>query len=287
MADAVDLDGRLDDLFATPPSEFVKARDALAKDLKGAGLGDEAAVVKALKRPTVAVAALNRAARAEPDAMADLVDVGEQLAALQAARAPDREELRELTRERRTLLNRLTEIAAATTERPEGARASIAATLDSASLDERMRADLLRGRLTQELSPATRFVLGDDAPPATRPAGRKRARQPARSAPPPRDELAARRARAELEAVQERAEAADERAREAADAAREATSDLDAAERRVADLETALADARAALVAAKRADRDAQRADARARTEQERVTAALRAAERAVEDADR
>ena len=97
--------------------------------------------------------------------MAALVEIGDELAALQAEQHPDRDELRDLTRQRRTLLQQLTDHAAATTERPDGARSSIAATLDTASLDEHLRDDLQRGRLTQELSPATRFVLGDDAPP--------------------------------------------------------------------------------------------------------------------------
>ncbi len=278
MADPVELDARLDELFATEPSGFIAARDALARDLKAAGRADDADSVKALKRPTLAVSAVNQTVRHEPGRVRALIEAGDQLAALQAQSSPDRDELRELTRERRALLDQLTELAARTTARPEGVRSSIAATFDAASLDADLRDGLLRGRVTQELSPATRFV-GDDAAPSPPPAPRKATR-----AAPPRDELAARRTRAELEAVRERAEAADAAAREQAEAAAEATDALDAAQRRVADLERALADARADLVDAKRHERDAQRAELRARTEQERVTAAVRAAERAVDE---
>ena len=164
--------------------------------------------MKALRKPTVAVAAVNRVARTHADQIAALVEIGAELAALQADARPDRDELRDLTRQRRTLLQQLAEHAAATTERPDGARSSITATLDTASLDDALRADLQRGRLTQELSPATRFVLDDDAPSPPRPAPRATKR----AAPPPRDELAARRARAELEAARERADDAEESA---------------------------------------------------------------------------
>ena len=208
MAD-LDLDARLDELFAEEPKDFTATRDALVRDLKAADRAEEAAEVKALRKPTVAVAAVNRVARTHADQVAALVEIGAELAALQAVARPDRDELRDLTRQRRTLLLQLTEYAAATTERPDGARSSITATLDTASLDDALRDDLQRGRLTQELSPATRFVLGDDAPSAPRPASRATKR----TAPPPRDELAARRARAELETARERADDAEESAR--------------------------------------------------------------------------
>ena len=279
----LDLDARLDDVFAADPKEFTAKRDALARDLKAVDRADEAADVKALRKPTVAVAAVNRTARERADQVAALVELGEELAALQADKRADRDELRDLTRQRRTVLHQLTEHAAGTTERPEAARASIAATLDTASLDEELRDDLQRGRLTQELSPATRFVPGDDDAPSPRAAPRRSAKT-TRAAPPPRDELAARRARAELEAARERAEEAEESVREHTEAATEASARLEAAHRQIADLEADLADARAELADLKRAERDAQRAERRARTEQERVTSALHAAERAADE---
>jgi hypothetical protein len=279
----VDLDARLDELFASELKDFTATRDALARDLKAAQRGDDAAQVKALRRPTVAVAAVNRVARDRPDDVAELVDLGADLRALQSDAAADRDQLRELTRARRAVLQQLIEHAARTTERPDGARAAIGATLDAASLDSALRDDLQRGRLTQELSPAARFVaLDDDAVPP--PAPSQRARRATRAAPPPRDELAARRARADLAAMRERAEEAEESVREHAGTAAEAAERLDAAHRHVAELEAALADARAEVAAAKRAERDTQRAERRARTEQERVAAALSAAERAVDE---
>ena len=281
----VDLEARLDELLAADAKDFTPARDALARDLKADDRADEAVEVKALRKPTVAVAAVNRTARERREQMGALVELGEELAALQADRRADRDELRDLTRQRRTLLQQLTDHAAGTTERPDGARSAIAATLDAASLDDDLRDDLQRGRLTQELSPATRFVLGDDdGAPAPRAAPRRSARTK-QTAPPPRDELAARRARAELEAARERAEEAEESVREHTELATEAAEQLEGAHRHIADLEAALADARAELADLKKVERDAQRAERRARTEHERVTAALHVAERAVDDA--
>jgi hypothetical protein len=283
----VDLDTRLDELFAADAKDFTATRDALVRDLKAVDRTDDAAEVKALRKPTVAVSAVNRVARERAAQVAELVELGAELAELQADAGADRDELRDLTRRRRTLLHQLTEYAASTTERPDGARAAIAATLDAASLDDSLRDDLQRGRLTQELAPATRFVLGDDDPSAPRAAPRRATkRSRAAPTPPPRDELAARRARAELEAARERAEEAEESVREHTDAAAEATDRLDAAHRHIADLEAALADARAELADLKRAEREAQRAEKRARTEQERGLAALRAAERAVAETE-
>ena len=42
MADPVDLDARLDELFAASPDGFVKTREALVKELKQADRRDDA-----------------------------------------------------------------------------------------------------------------------------------------------------------------------------------------------------------------------------------------------------
>ncbi len=97
MAD-LDLDTRLDELFASEPKNFTATRDVLVRDLKAADRAEDAAEVKALRKPTVAVAAVNRVARTHADQVAALVEIGAELAALQAEARPDRDELRDLTR---------------------------------------------------------------------------------------------------------------------------------------------------------------------------------------------
>src|SRR5262249_38111386 len=54
-------------LFALDPNDFVTARDQRARELRKEGEKDEAAAVKALRRPTVPVWALNQVARQRPE----------------------------------------------------------------------------------------------------------------------------------------------------------------------------------------------------------------------------
>ena len=56
----------MDELFDLPPTEFIAARDALAKQLKADGDAGAAAEVKALRRPSVAAWAVNQVARRQP-----------------------------------------------------------------------------------------------------------------------------------------------------------------------------------------------------------------------------
>lgn len=70
-------------LYQAPPEEFVTQRDALVKELRAAGSKDLAVEVKALRKPSVVAAELNRIARAEPEAVAELIDAALALRAAQ------------------------------------------------------------------------------------------------------------------------------------------------------------------------------------------------------------
>src|SRR5206468_5728848 len=74
-----DLDTRVDALFALDPSEFIAARDRDAKELRAAGRGDDAAFVKALRKPTVAAWALNQVVRTQPDAIDEFLALSAEL----------------------------------------------------------------------------------------------------------------------------------------------------------------------------------------------------------------
>ena len=291
MPDPVELDARLDELFTAPAGEFVKAREALVRDLKREQRSEEAADVHALRRPTVAVWGINQMAHARRDRVAALVEAGHELEALQQEGAGARDELRAATRTRRTLLDQLTDVAASYTERPDTSRSAIAATLDAASLDPELRDDLARGRLTTELSPAVRFLgdLGDgDDDGAPAPRRRAPARSPRKaSTPPPRDDLAVRRAETALNEAQARATATDDELRDVEAETRDAEDALDAAHRGVADLEAALADARAEVKGLQRRATESKRAETRARAAQQRARTAVDVAERKVEEAKR
>ena len=68
----------LDPLYATPPGEFVRERNALAARLAKAG-DPHAREVKALPRPTAAVWAMNALARERPEQIAALLRAGDRL----------------------------------------------------------------------------------------------------------------------------------------------------------------------------------------------------------------
>src|SRR5262245_63765579 len=67
-------------LYGGPPSEFVAARDALARDLRAAGQRDEAAAVKAVRKPSVAAWALDAGRAADPAAVEGLAAAAAALA---------------------------------------------------------------------------------------------------------------------------------------------------------------------------------------------------------------
>jgi hypothetical protein len=138
------------DLFGVDPAEFVAARDALARQLKADGQRDEAAAVKALRRPTVPIWALNRVARANGDVVDALLAAAagarEAQDALLAGDA-DREALREALTHRRTAMHDVIHRASEVIEgsgRPVGAQPrqleeALTAIVASADLSELLR----------------------------------------------------------------------------------------------------------------------------------------------------
>jgi hypothetical protein len=96
------------DLYAVDPAEFVSARAELVRQLKADGQREDAAAVKALRRPTVPVWALNRVARDDGDAIDALLSAATAAREAQDALLAgdvDREALREALARRRTALH--------------------------------------------------------------------------------------------------------------------------------------------------------------------------------------
>jgi hypothetical protein len=75
----------LGELFATPPPEFVAARNALAKRLRAEKRRDEAGAVAKLRRPSWIDWALNAVAASQPAVVGDFADAAEVLREAQAA----------------------------------------------------------------------------------------------------------------------------------------------------------------------------------------------------------
>lgn len=266
-----------EDLYGLPLEEFTPARDALAKELKAAGLKDEAAEVRSLRKPTLAAWALNRTARHHPDAIERLRAAGADLRAAQGeALSGDGGRLRDAGRTLSDEIDRVAGLAAdalRSAGRPAPAaaqREKLASTLRTAAVDDEAGDILAGGVLVDDLDPTGFSLLGD-----TRTRDRESGATLPGSEPKPKRTPAAKEAieaveaarrelrRCDAEADQattrarrkaERAEAAAKRAAEArreADEARsvaeDATGEAEAARRRAHQAAAALAAAEAAL----------------------------------------
>ncbi|MFE3453625.1 hypothetical protein ACFXJ8_32325 [Nonomuraea sp. NPDC059194] len=139
----MDLDEIADRLYSLPVAEFIAAREAEARAAKQAGQPDLARLVAALRKPTVAAWAVNQLSRAHPAALAELLDLGEELRAAWAAQ--DAEALAELTARRSRLSRRLLRLA-------PSAGAEVEQTLDAATVDADAAEEVRRGRLAKPLS---------------------------------------------------------------------------------------------------------------------------------------
>ena len=146
-------------LYSVPLNEFIRERDALAARLKEDGKKEEAARIKALRKPSVAVWALNQLAQRRPDEVADLVRTGGRLRTTQeeTLQGGDAADLRTVASERNRLVARLAEEASSILEEAGSAPGphleKIKNTLLAATSDQEA-ADLLgRGVLTSELAP--------------------------------------------------------------------------------------------------------------------------------------
>ena len=71
-----DVGDRIAAIYGGPLDEFVSARDALVRELRQAGDREGAAEIKALRKPRALAWALDAAALAAPDAVADLAAAG-------------------------------------------------------------------------------------------------------------------------------------------------------------------------------------------------------------------
>jgi hypothetical protein len=247
------------ELYGGPLAAFVAARDALAKDLRAAGRRDEAAEIKALRKPSVAAWALDAGRAADPGAVEDLAAAAGVLAAgpadLRAAIAGLREA------EARVVDTALAAAAAHDQPTDQGA---VTQALRAVVADPGALADLRAGRLVAVPAAGGLGVALPGAPAAPRPApapAPSRAARPARGSRPaasrearaPRPSQESRVPPARLAAAQRAVERAEAAASAAATAAAEAGAAAAAADAEVADAERAVAAARRRVEAARKA----------------------------------
>ncbi|MEX2204544.1 MAG: hypothetical protein WD965_10715 [Actinomycetota bacterium] len=242
-----ELEGRIDALYALLLDRFTPQRDALAKELQGAGEGEAAKRVKGLRKPVVAAWGLNALARENPEGIRELLDLGTRLRDGQrrALSGGDVEPLRQATDERRRLVGRLARNAAEILERAGTSAGSheddLSSTLDAAAVDEESGELLRSGRLTKPLQPPVSF-----GEPGLRVLeGGRGANPAAKSAGPDREDAPERDPEREQEVKRLRRELADADRRE-----RSAAAAADRARRRYEELEARRGESREALRAA-------------------------------------
>ena len=282
----MDLDDAADELYAVSPDDFMARRTALAKQAKEDGEKLLAKQIAALRKPTRSAWLVNLVARAEPDRVGELVELGAALQ--QAQQAMDGDELRRLSRDRRTLIDTLARRASELGQdqgypAPDGAIQEVSQTLQAALGDPAIAELVQAGRLHQALSYGG---FGPDdlasALAASMPAKTK-ASAKAAPAEPDTDEVendsearaAAEQARAEADAAREAAEEAETAADEATSRADELADQVEELRRQLRDTETAEREARDAARAARKHYTELRRAAAAAEQAAKRAEEAL------------
>ncbi|MBA3434476.1 MAG: hypothetical protein H0U08_10330 [Actinobacteria bacterium] len=220
-------------LLASAPDDFVAARKRLAQELRDADRSDEAAAVAALRKPTVVVLAVNRAAHDRPKAARGAVEAALRVKATQVGGQP--EAFKEALGELEEALDLLAQVAIAHVgprgkDPSDAMRRRVRDLLRSSVANDDARKALARGALTEELGAAGFSPFAGMAP-----APKKRS---TRKAGPSRvEQQKAKRRKHEL---REELAAAGQRVQEAETAARRAERERESAERAVTTLQAKL-----------------------------------------------
>jgi len=274
-----DGDAAADRLYAAAPEEFMALRGELAKAARAGGDAAAATRIEKLRKPTVAAWIVNAFVLGDAGAVERLTGLGDRLRAAQERL--DAGELRELTTERRKLVDELTRAAfkqAGKKQPAAGLRDEVSGTFDAAVADPEIAARLGRLPRAEQWSgfgflptgtPQLTVVRGGRAAPAQAPPPKKA--EPRKSAAERRKE---RKAVADAQQAFDAASAAFE---EAEHRQRELTQRIKQLTRRLAKLQDELDDAREELDTTRQevAATKTQRRDARS---------ALDRAERAARD---
>ncbi|MEA2286701.1 MAG: hypothetical protein QOJ21_2744, partial [Solirubrobacteraceae bacterium] len=147
--------------------------DALAKELRSDGRREEAAEVKALRKPSVAAWGVNQAVRSQPKATRELWDAGDALIGAQEALLAGRGDaagLRGAVERERSALAELVEAAqglltSAGRDLGDSTIERVRETLHAAAIERDAREQVAPGRVTREMAHAG--LGGIEAAPAT------------------------------------------------------------------------------------------------------------------------
>jgi hypothetical protein len=193
----VAVDKVIDALYGLPLEQFTRARDEAARELRQAGEREDAEQVKALRKPAVSAAAVNRLVREHRREVEAFLKAAASLRDAQFAGQGDLAAARE--RERQAL-NRLIQVGGT----------DVRQSLLAAAVDDEAARELLQGRLVRELEPRGFGTLASHAKPsAAKPTtGRRPSPKPKKP-----DDRAARAKLREAQAALTAAEAQEQQAR--------------------------------------------------------------------------
>jgi len=246
----------------------VAERDKLARELRAAGLREEADRVKGLHKPTLAAATINKLARHERREVDLLLDAGHRLREAQQRllAGEDPGSLDEASRTEREALHNLRRAAArilAETGRGNDATLNqIMGTLRAAAVSDEGRELLARGRVTADLE-ATGFDLlaplaGGTKPSRRRTSGKRAPKKPAAPRRESRSAEAVKQARGQLREARARSTAAEKSLRAAERETDKARRGLAEAEQQAHTARAAAREARLAVESAERKLREAE-----------------------------
>ena len=281
-----DVEAVLDELYITPPADFVARREELAAAAKAAGHADDARRIHAAHRPTLAAWAANLLLRSQPEESRRFLELGHALR--EAYRTLDAAGINELSEQRRRIVTALSRQTARLAEEAghrlsDPVQQDVESTLRAVLTDPDAAERWAGGRLEGALTPPSDFP-GTAAPTG---APRKPRRE---TAPGPsartraKDDLAERRRQRQeqLDHARTAAEEAEQRLRDA----RTEQADAEAARQRARDRhDQARQQMSAAEQQLQQAGEELQRADREQQEAEERNHAAADAHSRAQHEA--
>ncbi|SDP27679.1 hypothetical protein SAMN04487981_11972 [Streptomyces sp. cf386] len=287
-----DVEAALDELYVTPPAQFVARRAEMSAAAKTAGRAEDARRIGAARRPTLAAWAANLLLRSQPEESRRLLELGPALR--EAYHALDAAGIKELAEQRRRMVSALSR-QAAQLARQAGhplaptAQQDVESTLRAVLADPEAADRWAEGRLEGALIPPSDFPTGTVPATATsrKPTASKAPTPSARTRP--KDELAERRRQRQEQLDQARRTAEEAKQRlhdrraeqaDADNALQRARDRRDQAEQQASAAEQHLRQAREEL---QRADHEQQEAEERSR----RSADALARAEREEHEAAR
>jgi hypothetical protein len=281
----VDLETAAEELYALTPDDFIERRQQLVAEAKQSRDRQLATDIGRLRKPTRSAWLINLLARAEPDSVSSLLELGAALQEAQQRMAGD--ELRTLSAERRKTVDALARRAVALGgeqgySAPDGALQEVSQTLQTAMSDPDI-GDLVRaGRVTQAVTyggfgPTELAAALEASIPAKAPSPSK---EPAKAAPSPKPDAKQRRA------AEKAAAEASKRVAAAREAAESAEAEAEAATQRADELADQVESLRSQLRQTESAEREAREAARAARKHYQELRQAALSAEQAAAAAD-